>query len=124
MNHFAHHLSQLDPSLVGAEDKLALGPPLVKLFQDPQTIQRWWRRAGYYDAELRSAWIYTDPYSEVVIKWLQESAIIKGLSESQKDWVRTLTTKSEPDADLLEHIARHWIGLCRSNTGRIHRCVA
>ncbi|RAH71167.1 uncharacterized protein BO66DRAFT_419801 [Aspergillus aculeatinus CBS 121060] len=87
MNHFAHHLSQLDPSLVGAEDKLALGPPLVKLFQDPQTIQRWWRRAGYYDAELRSAWIYTDPYSEVVIKWLQESAIIKGLSESQKDWI-------------------------------------
>ncbi|OJK02157.1 hypothetical protein ASPACDRAFT_1886529 [Aspergillus aculeatus ATCC 16872] len=108
MNHFAHHLTQLDPSLVEVQDKLALGPPLVKLFQDPQTIQRWWRRAGYYDAQLRLAWIYTDSYSEVVVKWLQESAIIKGLSETQKDWVRSLTTKSEPDADLLEHIARHW----------------
>jgi hypothetical protein len=51
-------------------------------------------------------WIFDDEYTDVISRWLQDSAFTKNLSRDQSKWVRSLSSKSEPDADLLEHIAR------------------
>jgi hypothetical protein len=51
-------------------------------------------------------WIFDDEYTDVISRWLQDSAFTKNLSSDQSKWVRSLSSKSEPDADLLEHIAR------------------
>jgi hypothetical protein len=100
---FADHLQAADPSLMQPQHKTALGPLLVSLFAEEDTIGRWWTTENTW---LRSMWIYTDEYADVILKWLQDSAVTKNLSSDQNKWVKSLSSKSEPDADLLEHIAR------------------
>lgn len=101
----APHLDKVDPSLMEPQRKTKIGPELVKLFTDEETIQRWWsdptdRMYMRYD------WLYEDGYSDAILKWFQDSAITKELSDEDKKWVKSLSSKSEPDADLLEHIAK------------------
>jgi tetratricopeptide (TPR) repeat protein len=82
----------------------------VKIFADDEVIDRWWRASSY---RLRALWIYDDEYAEVTLKWLQDSAVTKNISEEERKWVKSLSSKSELDADLLEHIgrfiARKWL---------------
>lgn len=100
---FAGHLMDADPSLIQPQHKRALGPRLVQLFADEATIGQWWTTENSW---LRSMWIFDDEYTDVILRWLQDSAFTKNLSRDQSKWVRSLSSKSEPDADLLEHIAR------------------
>lgn len=100
---FADHLKEADPSLTQPQVKTALGPRLVELFADEATIGKWWTMENTW---LRSLWIYEDEYTDVMLRWLQDSAVTKNLSSDQSKWVKSLSSKSEPDADLLEHIAR------------------
>jgi hypothetical protein len=100
---FQTHLINIDPSLAQPQSKSMLGPLLVKLFTEEETIERWWTDD---DMEMRYIWFYSDKNVDVVLKWLQDSAIAKKLSEKEKKWVRSLSSKSEPEADLLEHIAK------------------
>jgi hypothetical protein len=102
-NNLGEHLKQADPSLTQPHEKKALGPQLVKIFADDEVINRWWTATSY---RLPALWIYDDEYAEVTLKWLQDSAVTKNLSEEERKWVRSLSSKSELDADLLEHIAR------------------
>lgn len=102
-NNLGEHLKQADPSLTQPHQKMALGPQLVKIFADDEVINRWWTASSY---QLPDLWIYDDKYAEVTLKWLQDSAVTKNISEEQRKWVRSLSSKSELDADLLEHIAR------------------
>ncbi|KAJ5118107.1 hypothetical protein N7448_004246 [Penicillium atrosanguineum] len=100
---FAGHLMDADPSLTQPQHKMALGPRLVQLFADEATIAQWWTTENTW---LRAMWIFDDEYTDVMLRWLQDSAFTKNLSSDQIRWVKSLSSKSEPDADLLEHIAR------------------
>ncbi|KAJ5683311.1 hypothetical protein N7462_006476 [Penicillium macrosclerotiorum] len=99
---FWEHLKDADPSLTHPQHKTAFGPLLVKLFTEEETIERWWTQENTW---LR-LWIFTDELSDPVLKWLRDSAVTKNLSSEQSKWVKSLSSKSEPDADLFEHIAR------------------
>lgn len=109
-NNFGEHLMRADPSLTHPHQKIAIGPQLVKIFTDDEVINRWWRASSY---RLRVLWIYDDDYAEVTLKWLQDSAVTKNISKEEKKWVKSLSSKSELDADLLEHVgrvcARKWL---------------
>ncbi|KAJ5437885.1 uncharacterized protein N7458_008883 [Penicillium daleae] len=104
------HLKKADPSLTQPRHKIALGPLLVKIFVDDEVIDRWWNVSSLW---LRALWIYDDENAEVTLRWLQDSAVTKNISEEQRKWIKSLSSKSEPDADLLEHIgrvlARNWL---------------
>jgi hypothetical protein len=102
--YFATHLNEVDPSLTEPQSKTKFGPELVKLFADEKTIQRWWTDDSMW---MRFNWLYNDDYPDIVLKWLQDSAISKKLSDEDKKWVKSLSSKSEPDADLLEHVAKY-----------------
>jgi Cdc6-like AAA superfamily ATPase len=103
MWNFPSHLSNIDPSLTQPHSKSILGPHLVKLFTEEEAIERWWTDD---DMEIRYMWFYKDENVDIVLKWLQDSAVAKKLLEKEKMWVRSLSSKSEPEADLLEHIAK------------------
>jgi hypothetical protein len=103
-SYFVDHLRQADPSLTQPQHKTALGPQLVNLFTDERIIGMWW--TPYSDWH-RFDWIYDDSYCEVVTKWLQDSAVSKNLTEDQSKWVRNLSSKSELDADILEHLVKY-----------------
>ena len=100
---FPAHLNAIDPSLTEPQSKTKIGPELVKIFKDEETIQRWWTDDNMW---MRYNWLYNDEYADIVLKWLQDSAVSKKLSDEDKKWVKSLSSKSEPDADLLEHIAK------------------
>jgi hypothetical protein len=104
------HLQKADPSLTQPQQKTALGPQLVSLFFDDATIQKWWTAENPW---LRRDWIYNDEFADVALKWLQDSAVTKNISVEQSKWVKSLSSKSEPDADIIEHIgrflARNWL---------------
>ncbi|KAJ5981977.1 hypothetical protein N7451_012077 [Penicillium sp. IBT 35674x] len=104
------HLQQADPALTQPQQKIAIGPQLVKIFTDEEVIDRWWRSSSL---RLRALWIYDDDYAEVTVKWLQDSAVTKNISEEERKWVKSLSSKSQLDADLVEHIgrvcARKWL---------------
>ena len=99
-----------DPALTLPRHKIALGPQLVKVFTDETVIERWW---SYNIHDLRLHWIYLDDYAEVIMKWLQDSAVTKDLSLGHREWIKSLSSMSQLDADLLEHVgrdlARKWL---------------
>jgi hypothetical protein len=101
---FPLHLNETDPSLTQPQHKTALGPQLVSLFTDEKIMEGWWTSSNPWP---RFGWIYDDEYAEVALKWLQDSAVTKNLSDEQSKWVKSLSSKSEPDADILEHIAKY-----------------
>ncbi|KAL2841266.1 hypothetical protein BJY01DRAFT_257114 [Aspergillus pseudoustus] len=107
---FGRHLELVDPSLTLPQHKIALGPQLVKVFIDERVIERWWTDST---PSLRRYWIYQDEEAEVVLKWLQDSAVIKDIPEEHKEWIKSLSSKSQLDADLFEHVgrfvARNWL---------------
>ncbi|KAJ5950320.1 Tetratricopeptide-like helical [Penicillium vulpinum] len=101
--YFIEHLRQADPSLTQPQQKVALGPQLVGMFTDEEIIRKWWKPDSDWS---RSNWIYKDEFAEAALKWLQDSAVTKNLSNDQWNWVKSLSSKSEPDADILEHVAK------------------
>lgn len=108
--YFGNHLQLADPSLTLPRHKIALGPQLVKAFTNDDVIERWWSLSNNW---MRTQWIYDDEYAEIVLKWLQDSAVTKNIPEEQRDWIKSLSSKSELDADILEHVgeylARRWL---------------
>ncbi|KAJ5746042.1 hypothetical protein N7520_011224 [Penicillium odoratum] len=113
---FPYHLEQIDLSLVHPKDKTALGSNLVALFYDPEIIERWWMGNGLAVAKQREIWFYKDKHTDIVIKWLQDSAVTKNITDTQLRWVRSVVSKSEPDADILERIAQHMAHLWLTRT--------
>jgi hypothetical protein len=107
---FGKHLALADPALTLPRHKIALGPQLVKVFTDEKVIERWW---SYNTHDLRLHWIYLDGYAEVIMEWLQDSAVTKDLPQGHREWVKSLSSKSQLDADPLEHVgrvlARQWL---------------
>ena len=109
-NYFGEHLERIDPSLTLPRHKMSLGPQLLKAFTDDEVINRWWSLNNEW---LRMQWIYGDKYPDIVLKWLQDSAVTKDISDEQSKWVKSLSSKSDLDADVIQHIAkvlaRRWL---------------
>ncbi|KAF4994280.1 hypothetical protein F66182_16447, partial [Fusarium sp. NRRL 66182] len=84
--------------------KAIVGPQLVKMFTDEEMFKIRWTESLLW---MRHSWIYEDDRVDVVLKWLQDSSVTKKLPEKDRAWVKSLSSKSQPDADLLEHIARY-----------------
>jgi hypothetical protein len=103
---FACHLQATDLSLIHPQSKAMVGSLLVKLFTDEEAIRNWWTEPNLI---YRYSWIYNDDSSETVLEWLQDSAVTRKLSEDEIKWVKSLSSKSEPDADLLEHVAKFMV---------------
>lgn len=110
VEYFGDHLESADPSLTLPKHKIALGPKLVRVFTDDEVIERWWTLC---DSWMRKQWLYVDSYADVVLRWLQDSAVTKNIPEEQRKWIKSLSSKSELEADLLEHVgrflARRWL---------------
>lgn len=96
-DYFSSHLDTVDPSLTYPQAKISMGPHLVKIFTNEKAIERWWAANNMW---LRYTWLYDDESPDLILKWLQDSAVTKLLSEEDKRWVRSLSSKSEPNADL------------------------
>ncbi|CAI7615078.1 unnamed protein product [Penicillium pancosmium] len=101
--YFEDHLRLIDLSLIQPQSKAIVGPQLVKMFTDDGIFKSWWTENRLW---MRRSWLYEDDRVDVVLKWLQDSAITKKLPEQDIAWVKRLSSKSKPDADLLEHIAK------------------
>lgn len=101
--YFEDHLRLIDLSLIQPQSKAIVGPQLVKMFTDEEIFKSWWTENRLW---MRNSWLYEDDRVDVVLKWLQDSAVTKKLPEKDMAWVKSLSSRSKPDADLLEHIAR------------------
>ncbi|KAJ5160763.1 uncharacterized protein N7482_007767 [Penicillium canariense] len=101
--YFEEHLRLIDLSLIQPQSKAVVGPQLVKMFTDEEIFISWWTEDRLW---MRRSWLYEDDCVDVVLKWLQDSAVTKKLPENDRAWVKSLSSKSKPDADLLEHIAK------------------
>jgi hypothetical protein len=101
--YFEDHLRRIDLSLIQPQNKALVGPQLVKMFTDEEIFKFWWTADRLW---MRRSWLYEDDRVDVVLKWLQDSAVTKKLPEKDMAWVKSLSSKSKPDADLLEHIAK------------------
>ncbi|EEP81091.1 predicted protein [Uncinocarpus reesii 1704] len=97
------HLNDVDLALTPPKPKIAIGSQLIKLFLDEECADRWWTEERMW---MRTWWVYEDNYSSIVLNWFKDSAVVKGLTEEQKEWVNGLTSKSRPDDDLLLPLAK------------------
>jgi hypothetical protein len=101
--YFEDHLRLIDLSLIQPQNKAIVGPQLVKMFTDEEIIKTWWTAHRLW---MRDSWLYQHDRVDTVLKWLQDSAVTKKLPEKDMAWVKSLSSKSKPDADLLEHVAK------------------
>lgn len=97
------HLDEVDLALTQPGPKGAIGSQLIKLFLEEEYIDRWWTEQRMW---MRSWWVYDDEYSSIVLRWFKDSAVVKGLTAEQKEWVNGLTSTSHPDDDLLKPMAK------------------
>ncbi|PGH12190.1 hypothetical protein AJ80_06810 [Polytolypa hystricis UAMH7299] len=104
------HLDEVDLALTPPEPKTYVGSLLIKLFLEDEYIGRWWTVERMW---MRSWWIYSDDYTNFVMKWFKDSAVSKGLPDSQKEWVNGLTSNARPDDDLFrpwaKFMAKRWL---------------
>ena len=107
VDYFPTHLAEVDLAMTDPAVKIATGKILVSMFTEEESIAKWWTEESM---PIRTPWFYHGSHVEAVLTWFKDSAVTKGFSESNKEWVKTLTSNSSPNADLLEHLARH---LCK-----------
>lgn len=110
---FVSHLQEIDLTTVSLNDKAQLGQHLVDMFSDDAIIAKWWNKDQI--SHLAPTWFYADSNVDIVLSWLKESGTIKKCSPADQDWVKTLTSNSFPEADLLEHVATY-IASCLFST--------
>jgi len=100
---FPYHLADVDLSMTDPAVKMAIGKLLASLLTEEATIALWW---DWHTIVIRNRWFYDDTNVELVLSWFKDSAVTKTFSESNKAWVKTLTSNSSPDADVLEHLVK------------------
>jgi tetratricopeptide (TPR) repeat protein len=101
---FPKHMADVDLSMTDPLVKIECGRQLLLLFSDQTIIGRWWQPQDLV-AKAQS-WFYTDEYADLVLSFFRDTAITKTFTDAEKLWVKELTSKASPDADVLEHVAR------------------
>ncbi|OJD18304.1 hypothetical protein AJ78_01680 [Emergomyces pasteurianus Ep9510] len=106
----ADHLDDVDLALTAPEPKSYIGSLLIKLFFEEKYINSWWTPERMWMDEI---WVYKDEKVMITMKWFKDSAVVKGLSQAEREWVNGLTSNSKPDDDLLKPtakiMARRWL---------------
>jgi hypothetical protein len=97
------HLQGVDLALSPPEHKRSLGSMLIKLFTDETYANRWWSADNMY---MRSWWCYDDDFCNTVLNLFKDSAVQKGLSDEQREWIQGLTSTAKLDDDLLRPLAK------------------
>ena len=97
VDRFPYHLADVDLSMTDPAVRMAIGKLLVSLLTEETTIALWWNPQTIL---IRRRWFYNDTNVELVLSWFTDSAVTKTFSESNKAWVKTLTSNSSPDADV------------------------
>ena len=107
---FPEYLQQVDLSSAHPTTKTAIGKQLLPLFTSNRHIERWWKKN---DFGLRYRWLYNDNYIDQVLNWLKDAAVIKELTNEEKEWIKSLTSNSDLDVDLLmpltKFLASKWL---------------
>jgi hypothetical protein len=96
----ASHLKQIDLDRVYPHLKAELGPPLMKLFHDPEAISR---SASDYN------WSYLDDGLQSVVRLFRSSALtskIGTVDKEDKIWVENLLKDANPEVALLRDGAK------------------
>jgi len=104
VSYFADYMREIDLAVTHPTDKASIGRYLVAMFNNPETIGKWW--SGKVPS-LPHAWYYTEANVDVVLNWFKDSAVIRSYSSDEKEWIKKLTSNSSPDNDLLEHASRY-----------------
>jgi hypothetical protein len=101
--HFAGLLEQTDLSFLSPKLKSEIGKRLICLFTNDDIIKRWTRH-GY----LLARWPLETKHTEIVLKWLRDSAVSKLITQSEKEWVKSLDPSSETGSfsHLLDNVVR------------------
>ena len=107
VDQFCAHLEDVDLAMTDPAIKMAIGKLLISLFTEEKSIAKWWTSETFLR---RRYWFYQDDHVDAVLNWFKDSAVTKGLSHTNKEWVKSLTSNASPNSDLLEHITTH---LCK-----------
>ena len=103
------HLKDTDLDKTEPRLKADLGPPLIKLFRDPEVIRK-------SNEHLWMNWSYSDDDVREVLRLLRSSALTSKINLSgvnNRQWVDDVLSASRPEIALLhesaEAMARQWI---------------
>jgi hypothetical protein len=102
---FVAHLQEIDLTTVSVRNKALVGQYLVDMFREETIIGKWWSKDQIFP--LAPEWFYSDSNVDIVLGWLKDSATVNKCSQTGQNWVKTLTSNSFPDADLLEHVSTY-----------------
>lgn len=100
VNFLASHLKQIDLDRVYPHLKAELGPPLMKLFRDPEAISR-----SVSDFQ----WSYLDEGLQSVVRLFRSSALtskIGTVGKEDKVWVENFLKDANPEVALLKDAAK------------------
>ncbi|KAL2433848.1 hypothetical protein ABEF95_011185 [Exophiala dermatitidis] len=97
------HLHQIELTAIDNNNKARVGQYLVDMFSVQDTIAKWWTADQLFD--LADKWFFRDEAVDLVLGWLKDPATTKTCSPRNQAWVKTLTSNSFPEVDLLEHVA-------------------
>lgn len=103
VSYFPEHLKNVNLPLADPIKKAEIGKKLFELFSKNQYIEKWWTVESWL---LRYLWIYQDSYVEAVLDWFKDPAAINQLSDTDKEWTKSLTANSSPGLDLLDPIMK------------------
>lgn len=112
------HLSAVDLALADQELKTDIGPLLLKLFTDSDSIDTLlWNP----EPDNQSSWdwkrsevLYGDEWNNQVLKWFRDSAVVSNITdEAAKSFLVDITPETTAKRDLLEPTSRrmavHWL---------------
>jgi hypothetical protein len=99
--HMTTHLGETDLDRTSPRLKAELGPPLIKMFRDPEAI----RKSNRF---LLRGWSYYDDEIQNVLRLLRSSAVTSKIIKSKDDnrqWVDTVLGDPNPGVALLKDSA-------------------
>ncbi|KAH7390941.1 hypothetical protein DE146DRAFT_618734 [Phaeosphaeria sp. MPI-PUGE-AT-0046c] len=105
----AEHLKQIDLDTVDPSIKTEMGPLIVKLFTNEQTIK-------ISNSDYPYSWSYNDAGLTEIARLLKSSAVIKNVVRNDKvgeTWINMVLRAKEPEAELLAAqkpaMAKYWV---------------
>ena len=108
-NYWVNHLGKCDLSLVSPDLKHELGEKLLPMFTDEEAMAKW-----MLPGMPPYAWVTSNAWTPVILRWVQDSGVSKRSSAATKDWVKGLSASSTVPEEALwlaavTYKAREWL---------------